>query len=122
MNSNSDDKSLSIEVLGVGVAVTKHIVEHLTKYTTQMVTSGVKGVVLEIKQTTLTIRLARHQANANYLIAVREDIGYRISRAIDRIEYHPEIRPEIKKKVISELFQDLDEMFIQIRQEMSQSR
>lgn len=110
-----------IQVLGIGAAAAAHIVQYLAQYTAEMVGAGLTGVIMEIEKTKMTIRFEKKQARVNYGITIREEIARKISRALDRIEGHPEIRPEIQDMVKQELYEDLGVFFREVRQELSRA-
>jgi len=108
-----------IQVIGVGTSIATHIVNYLARYTTELVAAGVTGVILQIEQAKVTIRYKKREMQAKYVIGVRTDLALRFSRAIDYIESNPDIRPSIKAKTMVELERDLDEIFQQLREELS---
>jgi len=125
MSQNSmvpSGSNTAIQVFGVGAAASAHIVKYLAQYTTEMITAGITGVILEIENTKMTIRLEKKLARANYAIRVRQELALKITRALDHMENHPEIRPEIKEIVMQELYEDLGDMFREVRRELSQGR
>jgi len=122
--SNNDDNM--IQVVGVRTLIASYIVSYLSKYTAEVVMSGVKGIVIAIEETKVTINYTKkyiqREGQASYKIAIKENIAHRFSQAIDRAEKSNILRPSIKAKLMAELELDLDEIFLQLRQELQKDR
>lgn len=108
-----------VEVIGTGASIASNIVAYLSRYSAEMVLAGITSIRIAINRAEMTVHIEKRSSQANYAIKVRSDLALRFSRAIDGIEQHPEIRPSIKAKTMKELEGDLDEIYRQIREELS---
>jgi len=122
--SNNDDNM--IQVVSVRTLIASYIVSYLSKYTAEVMMSGVKGIVIAIEETKVTINYTKkhiqREGQASYRIVIKENIAHRFSQAIDRAEKSTVLRESIKARLIAELELDLDEIFLQLRQELQKER
>ncbi len=89
------DSNVPVHITGVGTVVSKHIVRHVARYSTEMIAAGITGIIMEIEHAKMSIKLARRNAQIDYQLIVRQDLAYKFSRAIDNLERSTEIRQEI---------------------------
>lgn len=112
-------ESSIVEVIGTGASIASNIVAYLSRYSAEMILAGITGIRIAFTRAEMTVHVEKRSSQANYAIKVRSDLALRFSRAIDSIEQHPEIRPSIKAKAMKELEGDLDEIYRQIREDLS---
>jgi hypothetical protein len=108
-----------IQVIGAGTDIAKHIITYLAQYSAEMVAAGITGIYIAVDKAIVTVHTVRRQGQADYAIKLTVEFAQKFSRAMDYIDGNVNIRPSIQQKALAELDFLLDELYRQIRQEMS---